>query len=329
MGSHSGHIHAPAWQNFIAELGDPLLMPSDTVEALYGDSNAFIQKLLAKYDFPPPDASVTTEDITLDEGGVWVRIYTPPPPSKDTSASPNNNITVFMHGGGWIMGSVDHEDSAVRGICKAVGHTIVSIGYRLAPKHKFPIALEDCLRATLWTLDRFAATTDSVALLGGSAGANLAFGVALRLLDAGLGGKFKGVVALVPCVVHPDAVPIVKRGMFTAYEENAVMTTNTRAAMRCFLDSYGPPAGDVYFSVLLHPRIGELKKVYIVECGADTLRDDARLMRGALEGTEVSLRYDAYAGLPHYFWAYPSKFLAADSGAFHRNMFAAVEWVHE
>ncbi|KAL4867015.1 hypothetical protein BDV12DRAFT_210198 [Aspergillus spectabilis] len=331
--SNSGPIHAPAWQEFLAELGDPLLMVGTTVESLYDNSHANIKTLLSKYTFPAADSSIATEDITLKEDGVWVRIYTPPASSSPSESKKANNVTVFMHGGGWIMGSVHHEDLAVRKICKETGNTVVSIGYRLAPKYKFPAGLEDCLHATLWTLDRFKDVTDSVVLMGGSAGANLAFGVALKLLESGLRDKFKGVHALVPATIHPDAVPADKREKFTAYEENAVATVNTLAAMKCFLDSYAPPPTDPYFSVLLHPRIGELKKVYIVECGADTLRDDARLMRDALldekekeKGVEV--RYDAYPGFPHYFWSYPAKCLERDSGLFHENMYRALGWIH-
>ncbi|KAL4808306.1 Alpha/Beta hydrolase protein [Aspergillus unguis] len=328
MGFETGQIHAPAWLEFINELGDPMLMPGNTVEELYDNSNANIQKLVAKYDFPPPDSTVMTGDITLEDG-VLVRIYTPPSSSStDSTAAPvsDKDITVFIHGGGWIMGSVDHEDAAVRRICAATNRPVVSIGYKLAPKHRFPVALDDCLQATLWTLSHF--SSSSIVVMGGSAGANLAFGVGLKLLDAGLGYQLKGVCALVPCVVHPDAVPADKREMFTAYEENALATVNTRASMACFLDSYAPPPGDIYFSVLLHPRIGELKRVYIVECGADTLRDDARLMRDALQETEVKVRYDAYEGFPHYFWSYPSKYLEMASEEFHRNLFGALEWLH-
>ncbi|KAL4908272.1 hypothetical protein BDW74DRAFT_188414 [Aspergillus multicolor] len=328
-------IHAPEWREFIAELGDPLLMRGETVPELHENSNENIQKLLAKYDFPSPDMSVTAEDITLKDG-VWVRIYTPPAADTTTSTTTTasgdkqpEDVTVFLHGGGWIMGSVDHEDIGVRKLCKAVGHKIVSVGYRLAPKHMYPAALEDCLQATLWTLEHFSSSVFSVSLMGGSAGANLAFGVALKLLDSGLGDKFKGVHALVPCVVHPDAVPAAKKAQFMAYEENADATVNTLSCMRCFLNSYGPLPDDVYFSVLLHPRIGELKRVYIVECGADTLRDDARLMRDALIEKGVEVRYDAYAGFPHYFWSYPGKALAEVSRVCHENMYDGLRWIHE
>jgi versiconal hemiacetal acetate esterase len=166
-----------------------------------------------------------------------------------------------------------------------------------------------------------------VVLTGGSAGANLAFGVALRLIDAGLGDKVKGILALVPATVHPDAVPDDKNEQYTSLTENANYSVNTLASMKCFLESYGAPPLDKYFSVLLHPRLDDLKKVYIVECGTDTLRYDARLMREALGNVGASVMYDAYPGYPRYFWAYPSPVLAKTSELFHANMFRALEWL--
>jgi versiconal hemiacetal acetate esterase len=225
-------------------------MTGSTVEDLYKDSEVNIQKIVSKYEIPPPDDSVKTEDIKLKDA--WVRVFTPP------SATGNEPVGLFMHGGGWIMGSVDHEDAACRHIAKSTGMKVVSIGYRLAPKYKFPHGLNDCVEATLWTLEHF--SLSSVLLMGGSAGANLAFGVALRLVDAGVGDKVRGIVALVPCTVHPDAVPEDKKEHFTAHQENAFRTVNTSAAMKCFLDSYAPPPADKYFSVLLHPRLKDLKR---------------------------------------------------------------------
>ncbi|CAI7565622.1 unnamed protein product [Penicillium glandicola] len=308
---------APPWDEFVQEIG-PLLMTGLTVEDLYKDSEVNMQKIISKYEIPSPDDSVKTEDIKVKDA--WVRIFTHP------SITGDEPVGIFMHGGGWIMGSVDHEDAACRHISKSTGMKVVSIGYRLAPEFKFPHGLNDCVEATLWTLEHF--SLSSVVLMGGSAGANLAFGVALRLVDAGLGDKVRGIVALVPCTIHPDAVPEGKKECFTSYQENAMHTVNTSAAMKCFLDSYAPRPEDKYFSVLLHPRLKDLKKVYIVECGMDTLRDDARLMKGALEEAGVPIMYDDYPGYPHYFWSYPSPVLAKASEEFHMNMFRAIKWIN-
>ncbi|KAJ5542990.1 hypothetical protein N7535_005414 [Penicillium sp. DV-2018c] len=311
---------APAWSEFLKEVGGEMLMRGTTVEQLFQDADANAQKIISRYELPPPDKSVSTEDITLQD--CWARIYTPP------SRTESGSVAVFIHGGGWIMGSPDIEDSACRRISKSSGMKVVSIGYRLAPKFKFPTGLDDCLRVTLWALDHF--SVPSVILMGGSAGANLAFGVALKLVDAGLGEKVKGVLALVPATVHPDVVPEDRMDQYTSLHENATNSVNTLAAMGCFLDSYAPPPHDKYFSVLLHPRLGDLRKVYIVECGADTLRDDARLMGEALKKLGVPLMYDAYPGYPHYFWAYPSPVLVEASETFHENMFRALAWLdHE
>ncbi|KAF4766162.1 hypothetical protein HAV15_010665 [Penicillium sp. str.  len=281
-------VYAPAWNEFVQEIG-PLLMTGTTVEDLFKDSEVNMQKIISRYEIPPPDNSVKTEDIKLKDA--WVRVFTPP------SATGDEPVGIFMHGGGWIMGSVDHEDAACRKISKNIGMKV----------------------ATLWTLEHF--SLSSVVLMGGSAGANLAFGVALKLVESGLEDKVRGIVALVPCTIHPDAVPEDKKEYFTSYEENAIHTVNTLAAMKCFLDSYAPPPDDTYFSVLLHPRLKDLKKVYIVECGTDTLRDDSRLMKGALEEVGVPIMYDDYPGYPHYFWSYPSPVLAqASEGVSHEHV---------
>lgn len=72
--------------------------------------------------------------------------------------------------------------------------------------------------------------------------------------------------------------------------------------MQTFVSYCDPDPFDPYFSILLHLRLRDLNKVYIVECGAVTLRDDARLIKQALEEAKVSLLYDAYGRYPQSSW---------------------------
>ncbi|KAL4798523.1 Alpha/Beta hydrolase protein [Aspergillus venezuelensis] len=307
---------APAWQEFLEELGEtPALYGS--LSEIQGSWEKLLVKMGAKYNVPLPDESVRTEDFTLEN--FWLRVYTPP---SSTAGKP---VGVYYHGGGYAMGSVDQEDAVCRLISKHHGMTVVSPSYRLAPAYKYPAALDDCVETVNWALSKLQAP--SAIIIGASAGGNLAFGAALKLADQGLGDKVLGVVALVPITIHPDAVPADKKAQYTAYDDNADATVNTRSAMWTFLGAYGAGPDDKYTSCLLHPDLNRLKKVYIAECGADTLRDDARLMKEALKKADVPLTYHAYPGFPHYSWTFPSKLLDQHRNEFLENMLNGIQWV--
>lgn len=259
-----------------------------------------------------------TEDISLRN--CWVRTYTPP------TSTGHNPIGLYFHGGGWVLGSVDQEDALCRLISKQCEMTLVSVEYRLAPKFKSPAALDDCVEASLWALKHFA--VNKVVLIGASAGGNLAFGTALRLIDRDMADHVQGVVALVPVTIHPDAVPAHLKPRYTSYDEYDEHTVNTKPAMMTFWDAYGASPTDQYASCLLHPKLGQLARVYIAECGTDTLRDDARLMKEVLENSNVPVQYDAFPGYPHYSWTFPSKHLDEHRHDFLGKVLRALQWIN-
>ncbi|KAL4890671.1 alpha/beta hydrolase fold-domain-containing protein [Aspergillus ambiguus] len=310
-------LYAPAWQKFIDEFGEnPKLTGSlDEIQQTW---DKLLLKLATRYQLPPTDESVQTSDVTLENS--WARIYRPP------ATHCTETIGIYIHGGGWTMGSVEGEDAICRLMCKSSGMTMVSVSYRLAPQSKCPAALDDCVEAALWAIGNFSAS--SILLTGTSAGGNLAFGAALRLIDQGMAEKVKGVLAMVPLTVHPDAVPEKHKMKYTSMDEHADNTINTKLGMRTFLDTYGATPEDQYFSPLLHPRLKDLKKVYITESGCDTLRDDARLMKDVLEAAGVPVAYDAYPGFPHYSWTFPSPTLADHQKEFFDNMLCALQWLN-
>ena len=104
-------------------------------------------------------------------------------------ATPDKRPTlVYIHGGGWVEGSIELNDSAVRALAAQSGRHVVSLSYRFAPEHPYPAALSDCVAAINWLqsdqpsneltqhLDR-----QQLAIGGASAGANLALATALSL----------------------------------------------------------------------------------------------------------------------------------------------------
>jgi versiconal hemiacetal acetate esterase len=88
-----------------------------------------------------------------------------------------------------------------------------------------------------------------VTIIGGSAGANLALGSALRLIDEGKGAPISGVIAQVPATIHPDAVPASLREKYTSMEENADLSLATKSSMLAFWSEFT-------LSVLLPVKVG-------------------------------------------------------------------------
>ena len=117
----------------------------------------------------------------LDADGVPVRVYRP-------SADDGLPVVVFLHGGGWTIGSIDCYDTLARTLANESGATVVSVEYRLAPEHPFPAPLDDCFHALEWTAanaEEFEADGSRLAIMGDSAGGNLAAVCALMARNAG------------------------------------------------------------------------------------------------------------------------------------------------
>jgi acetyl esterase len=93
---------------------------------------------------------------------------------------------VWLHGGGWVMGDLDTEHPWAARLAGACGAVVVSVGYRRAPEHRFPAALDDAYAALTWTAEHAAELgidPGRIAVGGHSAGAGLAAAVALRARD--------------------------------------------------------------------------------------------------------------------------------------------------
>jgi acetyl esterase/lipase len=128
---------------------------------------------------PPPDtADMQIEDRTVPaDPDVPVRIYRP------HSAQ---GAMVWLHGGGFVMGDLDTEHPWAAWLANSSGAVVVSVGYRRAPEHRFPGALDDSYAALAWAAEHAADLgfdTERIAVGGHAAGAGLAAAVALRARD--------------------------------------------------------------------------------------------------------------------------------------------------
>lgn len=128
-----------------------------------------------------PTKRVPGVALTKDKAGsVPLRIYRPD--------NANGSGMLWIHGGGLVGGVPKMDDQFCGDTAKQLGVTIVSVDYRLAPKHPFPAAHEDVYAAWTWLLDHLAALgidRDRLVIGGQSAGGGLAAGLVQHLKDDG------------------------------------------------------------------------------------------------------------------------------------------------
>ena len=116
------------------------------------------------------------EDVSIEDTGAGpVRVHLPK--AADDGPLP---AVLWLHGGGFLMGSPKQDDALCRQIADELGAVVVAPVYRLAPRHAFPAALDDAYAALTWLAKRHDVDADRIAVAGASAGGGLAAQVALH-----------------------------------------------------------------------------------------------------------------------------------------------------
>lgn len=116
------------------------------------------------------------EVLTL-ASGVGVRLHRPPGRSDVGPA------LLWIHGGGYVIGSAAQDDAICRQFARRLGVTVAAVDYRLAPEYPYPTSLEDCYAALTWLAKLPAVDPTQVAIGGASAGGGLAAALALLARD--------------------------------------------------------------------------------------------------------------------------------------------------
>jgi acetyl esterase len=236
-----------------------------------------------------PVAQVRDLRIESPGGPIRARLYRP----EGDGRLP---LLVYLHGGGWMLGSIDSFDTLVRALANAAGAIVLSVGYRLAPEAPFPAGLEDCLSAVRWAASNAAelgADPERLAVAGDSAGANLATVVARRL---------RGEVDLrMQALIYP----VTDAGCNTAsYREFGERHGLTAASMQRFWNLYLDGADG------MHPDASPLRAqdltgwppAIVLTAGCDPLRDEGEAYADALRAAGVEVECHRYEGAIHGFW---------------------------
>lgn len=126
-----------------------------------------------------PVYQVENRTVSGQQADIPVRIYTP----EGKGVFP---VILYLHGGGWVVGTLDDFDSICRGLCSGTSSIVISVDYRLSPEFRFPAALEDAFEVLQWAADHagsFRGDPFRIAVAGDSAGANLAAALTLMARD--------------------------------------------------------------------------------------------------------------------------------------------------
>jgi acetyl esterase len=132
---------------------------------------------------PPEVARVVDGVIEGSAGPLNYRFYDPL-----GDASHRAPCLLHFHGGGWIVGDHLCNDRTLRLLANQSGVSVLSVDYRLAPEHKFPAGLDDCVavaRHVHEQADEFGIDSECIGISGDSAGGNLTLATALQLRDSG------------------------------------------------------------------------------------------------------------------------------------------------
>lgn len=245
---------------------------------------------------PDADMGVKTTDITIPgpAGPIQARVYKPHEHSEDRL----HPVVVYFHGGGWVFADLDVYDGGPRGVSKMADVIVVSCHYRQAPENKFPAAHEDAIAAYKWVLENaqsFNGDPRKVAVMGESAGGNLAMNVAIAARDQGFQAP-----------VHQVLVyPVAGNDMDTpSYVENADAKPLNKAMMKWFVDNtFSSPdeTADPRIN-LVEADLTGLPSATVILAEIDPLRSEGEVLAERLEQAGVDVRHKTFNGSTHEFF---------------------------
>ncbi len=208
-------------------------------------------------------------------------------------------VLVWMHGGGWVIGSADQSLPTCRDLAVGAGCVVVDVDYGLAPENPFPGPLDESVAVTRWVLEHageIAGDPTRVAVGGDSAGGNLAAATALEV--PGITYQLLVYPAVDLTLSHPSI------------DENAEGYLLTRDVMIWFTNHYlgGADAKDPRVSPLFadDEALAGLPPALVITAEYDPLRDEGEAYAERLRAAGVGVTTKRYDGQIHGFFSMPS-----------------------
>ena len=252
-----------------------------------------------------PEPGVDFSDDTIPSSGrhkIPVRIYRP------QNQDPKAPAMVYYHFGGGVIGDLETCHVFCSMLAARVKCPIVSVDYRLAPEHKFPAGLQDCIDAYEWTLrngEKLGAPAGVATVGGDSMGGNFSAIVTQEMM------RERKPLPMLQLLIYPATELENEFPSYQAYGEAYPLSADT---MRWFMDHYlpeGQDRTDVHLSPARETRLEDLPEAIIATAGFDPLVDDGAAYAELLRRSGVDVTYKCYDSLAHGFTAFTGAVKAA------------------
>jgi acetyl esterase len=260
--------------------------PGPTARSLGAEESRRAQR--ARVRAQPPGPSM---DSVRDESaaGVPVRVYR----ARTDPAAASPGSVVFLHGGAWIIGSLDSHDRACRRLARATGLDVVAVGYRLAPENPWPAAVDDAVAAVRWTVRT--TRPERLVIAGDSAGGTVATLACRRLLEAGER------VPDLQVLLYPNTDLTLSQPSVRAFGTGFGLDVDfVRWGAQAWMPDPGRRA-DPGVSPLFLPDPAGSPPTLAVTNEADLLRDEGELYARRLAQAGVAVRHRRERGMIHGF----------------------------
>lgn len=230
-------------------------------------------------------------------GPLRARLFVPAERAGDTTSP----LLIFFHGGGWVRGDIDTHDAPCRLLARSAGVRVLSVGYRLAPEHRYPAAADDAcavLADVHANAAAYGAEPGRIAVGGDSAGGNIAAVCAQRAArDGGAAPAFQLLIYPVTDNSSQDTAS------YRLFQDGFHLTSADMTWYRAHYFGSGEAtlAREPAASPLLADDVSGLAPAHVVTAGFDPLRDEGEAYAQRLRDASVQVTVRRHPGLIHGF----------------------------
>lgn len=241
-----------------------------------------------------PLAKVEDKRIPVGaEGEITIRIYTP----EGQGPFP---LFIYYHGGGWVIGDLETVDASCRMLAYQTGRIVVSVDYRLAPEHKFPVPVADSYAALKWVSENASSMNGSASDLvigGDSAGGNLAAVLSLLARDQN-GPAIKAQV-----LIYPVTDMRFDSSSYMEFQEGFGLNRDLMIWFSNHYINHEYDKSNPYVAPLSASDLSNLPPAIVITAECDVLRDEGMAYAERLKNAGVKVESICEKGLVHGYFA--------------------------